>query len=143
MWWALHDITRRRVCADRIVLLSDLCCYTQGDVNCGVNLREDFGSRAMVQSMIDVYRQEVNDDVRVYSINLSGHGQSHLRPSGDRTHILSGWSEKVFDLMRELESGSATEQSVPASADDRGSAAAATDDEDQTGKVQGWVTSPV
>jgi hypothetical protein len=105
LWWALHDITRRRLRANRIVLLSDLCCYTQGDVNCGVRMAEYFGARATVQSMIDMYRQEVNDGIHVYSINLSGHGQSQLRPGEDRTRILSGWSEKVFDLMRRLESG--------------------------------------
>src|SRR5262249_23929430 len=55
LWWGLHDLTRRRVRADRIILLSDLCCYTQGDINCGVNMAQYFGARATVQSMIDIY----------------------------------------------------------------------------------------
>jgi hypothetical protein len=113
LWWGLHDLTQRRVRADRIILLSDLCCYTQGDVNCGVNMAKYFGARATVQSMIDVYCADVNADVQVYSINLSGHGQSQLRPGEGRTHILSGWSEKVFDLMHQLEAGTPDQAQAP------------------------------
>lgn len=109
LWWGLHDLTERRVRADRIVLLSDLCCYTQGDVNCGYEMAQHFGAYATVQSMLDVYRREVNPDVQVYSINLSGHGQSQTRPKEPRSHLLSGWSEKVFDLMADLEGGAAEE----------------------------------
>jgi hypothetical protein len=103
LWWALHDLARRKVRVDRILLLSDLCCYTQGDINCGVNLSQHFGKGATVQSMIDVYRRDVNPSVWVYSINLNGHQQSQLRPGGYRVHLLSGWSEKLFDLVRQLE----------------------------------------
>ena len=102
LWWALHDMTRRRVRVDRIFLVSDLCCYTQGDVNCGVKMSQYFGKEATIQSLIEKYRAEVNADVWVYSINLSGHGQSQLRSSG-RAHLLSGWSEKLFDLVGQLE----------------------------------------
>jgi hypothetical protein len=111
LWWALHDVTRRGVWLDRIVLISDLCCYTQGDVNCGHDMSRYFGPRATVQSMVDQYRRAVNPQAWVYSVNLSGHEQSQLRPGGERTCLLSGWSEKVFDLMRDLEQGAANRPS--------------------------------
>ncbi len=107
LWWALHDVTRRRVWLDRIVLISDLCCYTQGDVNCGYDMSQYFGRNATVQSMVDQYRQAVNPQAFVYSVNLSGHSQSQVRPGDHRTHLLSGWSEKLFDLRRDLEAGTA------------------------------------
>jgi hypothetical protein len=114
LWFGVDDITRRKVHVDRIVLLSDLCCYTQGDdgtaKNCGVNLEEYFGKGATVQSMVDRYRQAVNPDCWVYSVNLSGHGQSQLRPGDDRTHLLSGWSERLLDLIRDLEAGTTPEE---------------------------------
>jgi len=103
LWWALDDVTKRGVRFDRIVLLSDLCCYTQGDVNCGVDLKPYFGAGATVQGLIDRYRAAVNPDVWVFSVNLSGHAQSQLRPGDRRTHLLSGWSEKLFDLLLDLE----------------------------------------
>jgi hypothetical protein len=103
LWWGLHDLTRRRIHADRIVLVSDLCCYTQGDQNCGYDMSRHFGRGATVQSLVDQYRRAVNPDAHVYSVNLAGYGQAQLRPGGERTHLLSGWSEKLFDLMRDLE----------------------------------------
>jgi hypothetical protein len=98
------------------VLLSDLCCYTQGDVNCGYDLKKYLGSsKATVQSLLDLYRQRVNKEVKVYSINLAGYSQSQVRPHGEGTHLLSGWSEKLFGLIRELEgAGERQEAPVPA-----------------------------
>jgi hypothetical protein len=118
LWFGLDDITRRRVRVDRIIFLSDLCCYTQGDDgtarNCGVNLEEYFGKGTTMQSMVDRYRQTVNPDCFVYSINLSGHAQSQLRPGDTRTHLLSGWSERLLDLIRDIESGTKPkEESTP------------------------------
>jgi hypothetical protein len=114
LWFALDDVTRRRVRLDRIIFQSDLCCYTQGDDgtarNCGVNLEEYFGKGATMQSMVDRYRRQVNADCRVYSVNLAGYGQSQLRPGDARTHILSGWSEKLLDTIRELEIGRPDEE---------------------------------
>jgi hypothetical protein len=115
LWFALDDLIRRRVRVDRIVFLSDLCCYTQGDDgtarNCGVNLEAYFGRGATVQSMVDRYRRAVNPDCCVYSVNLAGYGQSQLRPGDRRTHMLSGWSEKLLDTIRELEAGEPKEDS--------------------------------
>lgn len=104
LWFLLKDLIDREIHADRIVLLSDLCCYTQGDVNCGYDLKKYLGSsRATIQSLLDLYRLRVNPTVKVYSINLAGYGQSQVRPEGKGVHLLSGWSEKLFGLIRELE----------------------------------------
>jgi hypothetical protein len=116
LWFVLKDLIDRRVHADRIILLSDLCCYTQGDVNCGYDLKKYLESaKATIQSLIDLYRLRVNKEVRVYSINLAGYGQSQVRPEGDGNHLLSGWSEKLFGLIRELEvAGGRLEAQIPA-----------------------------
>lgn len=109
LWFALDDATKKRDRFDRVVFLSDLCCYTQGDdgtaMNCGVNLEAYFGKGATMQVMVDRYRAAVNPACRAYSVNLSGHGQSQLRPGDTRSHLLSGWSDKIVDLIRDLEAG--------------------------------------
>lgn len=109
LWFAVDDLTKRKVHVDRMIFLSDLCCYTQGDngqaQNCGVNLAKYFGKKATMQSMVDKYRQTVNKDCFVYPVNLSGHGQSQLRPGDTRTHLLSGWSEKLIDMISDIEAG--------------------------------------
>ena len=117
LWFSLDDLTKRKIHVDRMIFLSDLCCYTQGDngtaQNCGVNLEQYFGKNATMQSMVDRYRQGVNKNCFVYSVNLNGHGQSQLRPGDDRTHLLSGWSEKLLDMIRDIEAG-VSDESVKA-----------------------------
>ncbi len=109
LWFALHDVTEKGVRFDRVIFLSDLCCYTQGDngtaSNCGVDLETYFGKGATVQVMVDRYRAKVNPTCRAYSVNLAGYGQSQLAPGDARSHLLSGWSDKVVDLIRGLEAG--------------------------------------
>jgi hypothetical protein len=108
LWWAIHDLTENKVKVDRIVMLSDLCCYTQGDVNCGQNMSKYFGKggeKATIQSMIDRYRREVNPGCFAYSVNLHGYSQSQLKPNGERNYLLSGWSEQIFSIMRDTEAG--------------------------------------
>ncbi|MFN9717517.1 MAG: hypothetical protein ACK58L_02420 [Planctomycetota bacterium] len=65
-----------------------------------------FGRKATMQSMVDRYRQTVNEDCRIYSVNLSGYVQSQLRPRDKRTHLLSGSSEQLLDIIKGLEDGS-------------------------------------
>lgn len=117
LWFGLDDLTKRKIHVDRMIFLSDLCCYTQGDdgtaKNCGTNMEDYFGKKATMQSMVDRYRQAVNKDCFVYSVNLNGHGQSQLRPSGERTHLLSGWSEKLVNMIRDLEGGKSEEANQP------------------------------
>ena len=107
LWWGIHDLTERKVHVDRFVLLSDLCCYTQADNNCGVNMSLAFGKdgeKATVESMFRQYRRKVNKDAHVYSVNLAGYAQSQI-DSNDKNHLMSGWSEQIFGLMRDIEAG--------------------------------------
>ncbi len=113
LWFAVDDLTKRKVHVDRMIFLSDLCCYTQGDdgtaKNCQINMESYFGKKATMQSMVDRYRCAVNKECFVYSVNLNGHGQSQLRPNDLRTHLLSGWSEKLLNMIGEIESGARNE----------------------------------
>jgi len=105
LWWGLHDLTERGVHVDRIVLLSDLCCYTQNDVNCGVNMNAAFGKdgeKATIESLVRRYRRKVNPNCHVYSVNLAGYSQSQI-DSNDKNHLMSGWSEQIFSLMADIE----------------------------------------
>jgi len=106
LWFAIDDLTKRKVKVDRFILCSDLCCYTLGDDNCGHDMTKYFGKdgdKATVQSMLEKYRREVNPDAYVYSVNLAGYGQSQVKPSSKRSYLLSGWSEQIFGIMRDLE----------------------------------------
>ena len=72
---------------DRIVVISDMVCY--GMDNLGALMEE--------------YRRTVNPDVKYYSINMQGNGQSQADPKDKNTLLISGWSESIFTVMREFE----------------------------------------
>lgn len=109
LWVGIHDLTERKIKVDRIIIASDFCCYTKGDaVNCGHDMTKHFGAggeRATIQSMINKYRNKVNPDCWVHSINLQGYGQTQLDPKATKVQQLSGWSEQVFGLMLGAEVG--------------------------------------
>jgi hypothetical protein len=106
LWCALHDLTERKVHVDRIIIVSDFCCYTQGDANnCGHDMNKFFGKdgdKATIQSMLQKYRLKVNKDVWVHSVDLAGHGQKQTK-GVDHVQTLSGWSEQVFSIMAAAE----------------------------------------
>lgn len=103
LWCGIHDLTERKVHVDRIIIISDMCCYTQGDAyNCGRNMNDYFGSggeSATIQYMIDTYRRRVNADAWVHTIDLQGYGEPQVKPGAKRVQMLSGWSEQVFSII--------------------------------------------
>ena len=107
LWCGLHDLTERKVEVERIIIVSDFCCYTLGNShNCGQDMNKYFGkggSDATIQSMIERYRMKVNADAWVHSINLNGHGQSQTKPGTNMVQCLSGWSEQVFGIIHAAE----------------------------------------
>jgi len=118
LWWGIDDLTKHKVNVARLIIISDMNCYTQNDINCGVNMSKWFGKggeRATIQSMINRYRSTVNKDLWVHAINLNGTGTAQVDPKDKHCQILSGWSEQVFSLVRAAELGEA----VAASNDNR------------------------
>ena len=114
LWCGINDLTEKGIKVDRIIICSDLCCYTLGGAtNCGLDMTRYFGKggdKATIQSLLDVYRRKVNPNLYVHSIDLQGYGKAQVRPNEKRTQLLSGWSEQVFGLVRGFELGSMSEQ---------------------------------
>lgn len=82
---------------DRIIIVSDMCCYGSGG---GYGFGGNIGN---VGALLEEYRRIVNPDAYFYSINMAGHGQSQADPQDDKTLLMSGWSEAIFTLIREFE----------------------------------------
>ncbi len=112
LWWAFKDLTERKVHVDRFILLSDLCCYTQGDVNCGINMKQYFGANSSVDGMVEKYRAAVNKGARCFSVSLAGYSQAQVNPKGSLNFVMSGWSEKIVDLIADTE-GTSDKPSLP------------------------------
>jgi 60 kDa SS-A/Ro ribonucleoprotein len=83
---ALNQIDKLDTSVDRIVVFTDCECYG-GDV----------------QRWANAYRAKVNPNLWIHTIDLQGHGTTQF--IGEKTNIVAGWSEKVLDLIYQVENG--------------------------------------
>lgn len=51
-------------------------------------------------------------DAELYMFDLAGHGESPVRMTQDDVYMISGWSEKVFEILENLQQGGETLDSV-------------------------------
>ena len=94
MYLPFEEILRDRIVADRIIILSDNeCNYHFGDF---------YGSRT-VQTLADECRNELNPNFWVHAVDLQGYGTQQF--IGNKTNIIAGWSEKVFEFITLAEQG--------------------------------------
>ena len=96
MYLPFEYMIQKRVRADRIIILSDTEC----------NYENRYVERKTVQSLADQYRRASKRDIWVHAIDLMGYGTQQFR--GDRTNIIAGWSEKVFEFIMLAEQGAGT-----------------------------------
>jgi hypothetical protein len=62
-----------------------------------------WGCGATAQKKVAEYKQKVNPNVHVHSVDLAGYGTSQF--VGKDTTLVAGWSEKVFDFCKMAEEG--------------------------------------
>lgn len=76
--------------ADRIIILSDNQC--NGSWFC-----------RPVQKLADEYRRKSGNNIWVHAIDLQGYGTQQFH--GNRTNVIAGWSERVFQFIKLAEQG--------------------------------------
>ena len=88
----MQKILRNGEYFDRMIMLSD------NEINSGWR-----GFNETCMSDVNKYRKTVNPDFWVHAIDLMGYGtQQYI---GDKTNIIAGWSERVFEFINTAENG--------------------------------------
>lgn len=85
-----------KVNADRVIIISDNEC----------NGGYTWYSNKTMQTLAEEYRRESGNNIWVHAIDLQGYGTQQFH--GDRTNMIAGWSEKVFDFILLAELGEGT-----------------------------------
>jgi 60 kDa SS-A/Ro ribonucleoprotein len=91
---ALDYLIEKNIKVDRIIVFSDMQAYER-DLSGG-------DCQNKVEAKLDQYRREVNADVWVHSIDLSGEGT--VKTKGPKVNLIAGWSDRVFDFIALSES---------------------------------------
>lgn len=87
---AIDYIIDRKIKVDRIIVFSDMQAYDHS-LGYGRNVESE------VENKLAQYRKEVNPDVWVHSIDLSGEGT--VKAKGPKVNLIAGWSERIFEFI--------------------------------------------
>lgn len=92
---AMNYLLKKKQKVARIIIISDMNIY-----NAYPFATKNYESPAV---LIQKYQQKVNPETFVFSINIAGAKDAQVDPENPRVHLLSGWSEKLVDLVLQLE----------------------------------------
>lgn len=95
----MEQLIQSKTIVDRIVIFSDC------QVGKGCNWYDTKGNRGDNFNKLFQKYQKINPAVKVYTVDLRGYGNSMTRDCGNVV-LVSGWSEKIFDMMYYIERGS-------------------------------------
>lgn len=93
----LRKMIEDNICADRLLIFSD------NEIN---SIR---GFKHTCQSLVNEYRTKVNPNLWIHAVDLQGYGTQQF--IGDRTNIISGWSERILEFISMAEQGIASQVS--------------------------------
>jgi len=94
MEWLLSTGTS----VDRIIIFSDFQVY---------NERYGYGHSESFPTLVDKYRQHINKDVYLYTVDLAGYGTTMLQKN-QKVALIGGWSDRVFELIGYFEADGQT-----------------------------------
>lgn len=101
------DLLDRKVVMDRVVVFTDCQLY-----------RSSHGGYwgtphpASFETLWKRYRKEVAPNAKLYIFDLAGYGNTPLSINSDGVHLISGWSEKVFEIIEAYENGSSVVKKI-------------------------------
>ena len=93
----MDNLIATKVKADRIIFFSDFQMYT-----------DPYGDPARLQKSIMTYRRTINQEFRVYSIDIQGYGTTQTPENDPKSLLVSGFSEKLLKYIPLFESDGAT-----------------------------------
>ncbi len=93
-WLAIRHLRDHKISVDRIVLFSDMQCYSSAG----------WGGESLAEELRK-YRSAVNPNVHLHSVDLAGYGTLQFPADEKRVSLIAGWSEKVLEFLPAFEGG--------------------------------------
>lgn len=87
---------------DRIFILSDMQSWADQQYG--------YYGASPVKQLFSIYQKTVNPEVKLYSFDLQGMGDMQFPEQN--VYTVAGWSDKVFDVIRQLEDGRSLVQQI-------------------------------
>lgn len=91
----IEDLLKRRLKMDKVMIFTDC------------QLWNSTGGAHTISDAWAQYRRAVAPHAKLYLFDLAGYGQAPLDLSkGNGVYLIAGWSDKVFDVLAAIETGS-------------------------------------
>jgi archaellum biogenesis ATPase FlaH len=96
----MDKLVSTKTIVDRIIIFSDC------QIGKGCNWYDSKGNKGDNFNKLLTQYLTISPTVKVYSVDLKGYGNSLTRAENKNIVLVSGWSEKIFDMMYYIENGS-------------------------------------
>jgi hypothetical protein len=101
-----QDLLDRKIVVDRVAIFTDCQLYNDQPYF-------GWGQRGpSFDALWKQYRKEVAPNAKLYIFDLAGYGNTPVSVKGNGVHLISGWSEKVFDIIEAYENGSSAVKAI-------------------------------
>lgn len=108
---AFDHLLASKECVDRVILLSDMQCFSLGR----------YGESSTVAEALTRYRREVNKNCFLHSVNLASQDNTAQVPTGKKynklNNIMSGFSPNIVRQFKQFEIGDSSAVEKPTKAD--------------------------
>lgn len=97
-----QELIARKAVVDRVVVFTDCQLYRSASYGgfWGAPRSESF------ETLWKRYRKEIAPEAKLYIFDLAGYGNTPVSVNSDGVYLISGWSEKVFEVLEAYENGS-------------------------------------
>ncbi|MCB9234540.1 MAG: TROVE domain-containing protein [Bacteroidia bacterium] len=92
-WKVINHLIQRKYVADKVMFFTDLQMW------------DSSGGSSTLKSSWDKYRAQVAPEAKLYLFDLLGYGKPPIRIEQKGVHLLAGWSDKVFEVLKALDQG--------------------------------------
>jgi hypothetical protein len=91
--------TEKKLVYDRIILFSDMQCYSMNTRSYSWERNTPSGGINTVAEAFTEYQRKVNPNAYLHTIDLTGYGTTLLPENAKNVCAIGGWSDKIFQFI--------------------------------------------
>ena len=99
-WKVVDWMLRNEVETDKVMMFTD--CQLWDSSGNDVNIRKKWLK----------YKQKINPEAKLYLFDLAGYGNTPISIQDKDVFLISGWSDKIFEVLKAIEEGSSAIQKI-------------------------------
>lgn len=89
----IKDLVERQQIVDKVMIFTDMQLWNSNHTG------------ETIANYWRKYKAEIAPEAKLYLFDLVGYGQAPLEVKNGDVHLISGWSDKVFEVMEAIEQG--------------------------------------